>query len=284
MKIRLLAFLLLLAALLSICACSKDSTFSIRFIDVGQGDAALVECDGHYMLIDGGNVKGGDIVYNILKEERGGNGIQHLDILVISHFHKDHIGGLMKILTYASSIDRSVYMEENSNIEDFSELRGRIREYSSQVITEPSVGDKYDLGSATVEVVDAGGEEPNDSLVLLVTYGKATFLFTGDIEESAQTRISDKFQKGTDAQFKVDLMKIPHHGAYSYALYRFLGTFMPDYAVISVGERNTYGHPDQRTLDLLDSKTWKPKMYRTDQDGDIIVKSNGKEITVETEK
>lgn len=59
---------------------------------------------------------------------------------------------------------------------------------------------------------------------------------------------------------------------------------MPDYAIISVGDHNQYGHPHQETMDILDSKTWKPKVFRTDEDGDIIIKSNGKELSVETSK
>ena len=108
------------------------------------------------------------------------------------------------------------------------------------------------------------------------------FLFTGDIEDAAQTRISDRYQSESDEPYKIDLIKMPHHGSYTGTLYRFLRTFMPDYAVISVGAGNSYGHPRRETLDLLDSKTWKPMLYRTDQNGDIFVKSNGKELTVET--
>lgn len=279
MKKRLSALLLLFAMLLCLCSCSKDSTFSIHFIDVGQGDAALVECDGHYMLIDGGNKSAGDRVYDVLKE----NDIQHLDILAISHLHEDHFGGLIKALTYASSIDQTICVSEASDLRSFGELQHQLSINGSH-ITVPSAGDKYGLGSAVVEVVDVGGDEVNDSLVMLITYGKTTFLFTGDIEGTAQTRISDKYQNDADDPFKVDLVEIPHHGAYSNELYRFLRTFMPDYTVISVGANNNHHHPRQETLDLLNSKTWKPAVFRTDKDGDIIVKSNGRKISVETSK
>ena len=99
MRKRIIAFILLLAMGFCLCSCSKenkDSTFSIRFLDVGQGDSALVECDGHYMLIDGGETTAGDKVYNVLEEK----GIQKLDILAVSHLHTDHYGGLIKALTY----------------------------------------------------------------------------------------------------------------------------------------------------------------------------------------
>lgn len=280
MKKRIITLILVLVSLLSLCACSgkgTDSTFSIRFIDVGQGDAALVECDGHYMLIDGGETTAGTTVYNVLEE----NGIQKLDILVVSHLHTDHYGGLTKALTYASSIGVTLSNAEYKDSKAFRDFEHQLQINGSK-ITVPAPGDSYELGSATVEVIDAAAEEGNDSLVLLITYGNTRFLFTGDIEDAAQTRISDKYQSESDEPFKIDLIKMPHHGSYTGTLYRFLRTFMPDYAIISCGEGNMYGHPHRETLDLLDSKTWSPKVYRTDRDGDIVVRSNGKELSVET--
>lgn len=279
MKKRILAFILLIATLLCLCSCSKkndDSTFSIHFIDVGQGDAALIECDGHYMLIDGGDKSAGDIVYSVLEE----NKIQHIDILAVSHLHSDHYGGLIKALSYASTIDLTICNSEYSDTETFRKFEHELGINGAEIIV-PVNGDTYELGSATVEVVDVCADKENDSLVLLVTYGETKFLFTGDIEDAAQTRISDKYQSDSDKPYKIDLIKMPHHGSYSGTLYRFLRTFMPDYVVISVGAGNSYGHPHQNTLDLLDSKTWNPMLYRTDLDGDIVVKSDGKELSVE---
>lgn len=282
MKKRILTSILLIATLLCLCTCSNknnDSTFSIYFIDVGQGDSALIECDGHYMLIDGGDKSAGDKVYTVLKE----NQIQHLDILAISHLHSDHYGGLIKALTYASTIDLTICNSKYSDTETFRKFEHKLGINGAQ-ITVPANSDTYELGSATVEVVDVCADEDNDSLVLLVTYGETKFLFTGDIEEAAQTRISDKYQIDSDEPYKINMIKMPHHGSYTGTLYRFLRTFMPDYAVISVGAGNSYGHPHQKTLDLLNSKTLKPKVYRTDYNGDITVKSNGKELLVETSK
>lgn len=282
MKKRILAFILLMTTLLCLCSCSKkndDSTFSIQFIDVGQGDSALVECDGHYMLIDGGDTNAGQKVYDVLEEK----GIQKLDILAVSHLHADHYSGLTKALTYASSIGVTISNSTYSDKETFRKFEHELGINGSK-ITIPAPGDKYDLGSAKVEVVDVSAEGDNDSLVLLITYGDTRFLFTGDIEDDAQTRISEKYQNDKDEPYKIDLIKMPHHGSYTGTLYRFVRTFMPDYAIISVGAGNTYGHPHRETMDLLDSKTWKPKVYRTDIDGDIVVKSNGKELSIETAK
>ena len=121
-------------------------------------------------------------------------------------------------------------------------------------------------------------------MVLLITYGDTRYLFTGDIQEAAQTRISDKYQNQSDKAYDIDLIKMPHHGSYTGTLYRLLRTFMPEHAVISVGKENIYGHPHKETLDLLDNDAWKVEVYRTDRDGDITVRSDGKKLYIETSR
>lgn len=287
MKKRLLTIILLISVLLCLSGCSdssSSSTFNIQFIDVGQGDAALVECDGRYMLIDGGDVAAGGKVYSVLEER----GIQHLDILALSHLHADHIGGLTKVLTYASKIDRTIANSNYGGTNTFEKVEHQLS-INGAKLTVPHVGDKYQLGSAEIEVVDVAARSENDSLVLMVTYGKTRFLFTGDIEDEAQTRISDRYKNEKDEAYKIDLIKMPHHGSASPksdggtgSLYRFVRTFMPDFAVISVGEGNIYGHPDRETLDLLENAN--VKVYRTDISGDIIVSSDGKSLTIDTSR
>ena len=325
MRKRISSVLILILTVIFLCSCggpSKNSTFSIRFIDVGQGDSALVECDGHYMLIDGGDKKHGENVYNVLEEEK----VRHLDILAISHFHKDHYAGLTTALANVGEIDLAISntdssvsrfmklesgkidlaisntdsydngagIDEEEEEENAKTEEGLFYDFTHELslanaaIKVPHKGDKYDLGSATVEVVDASSSQNNDSLVLLITYGKTKFLFTGDIEEAAQKRIYESYQDkdGKDKGYKLDLIKVPHHGSYTGTLYAFFRTFMPDYVVISVGQGNRYGHPDHETMDLLTNQKsdWRPRVYRTDQDGDVIVKSNGKELSVQTSK
>lgn len=277
----LLPLALLLVVLISACAATgavdKNSTFSILFLDVGQGDAALVECDGHYMLIDGGDSAAGEIVYGALKERD----IRKLDILAISHLHADHIGGLPRALAYATSVGRTICNANYSDKQVFRNLEHELAINDSK-ITVPATGESLMLGSATIEVIDASAEEENDSLVLLITYGDTRFLFTGDIESTAQTRISDLYENESDSPFEVDLIKMPHHGSYTGTLYRFLRTFMPDYAVISVGADNPYGHPSRNTMELLENPNLGATVYRTDQVGDILVRSNGKKLSVTT--
>ena len=287
MRKRIIAIILLVVTLFCLSACSdskSSSTFSIQFIDVGQGDSALIECDGRYMLLDGGSTSAGDKVYQVLEEK----GIQHLDILAFSHLHEDHIGGLIKALSYATKIDKTIGNSDYSNKETFRKFEHELG-INGAKITVPHTGDKFKLGSAEIEIIDVSAATENDSLVLMITYGKTRFLFTGDIEDEAQTRISDKYQNEKDEAYKIDLIKMPHHGSTSPnsvngtgSLYRFIRTFMPDYAIIPVGAGNPYGHPHRETLDLLDDAD--VKVYRTDQSGDITVKSDGKQISVETAK
>lgn len=286
MKKQFIAAIVLISIITCLCNCSDSkasSYFSIQFIDVGQGDSALVECDGHCMLIDGGDTSAGEKVYSVLENK----GIRHLDILAISHLHNDHIGGLPEALKNVTKIDLTISNATDGNKKTFRSLDSELSGIGSS-IKIPPIGEKYSLGSASVEVVDNSAIEENDSLVLLVTYGKTKYLFTGDIGLNAQRRITDKYKSEPDSLYKIDLIKMPHHGSYmdngikTDTLGPFMRTFMADYAVISVGKGNPYKHPHKEVLDLLNSKTYKPKVYRTDEDGDIIVESDGKKLFVET--
>lgn len=313
--IRYLAALMTIIIIIQcLCCCRriKHSTFSIVFIDVGQGDSALVECDGNYMLIDGGGVSAGEKVKNTLVKYN----VRYLDFLVISHMHQDHTGGIPKALEYASVRGKvlsnttdigSIADDLNSDIiaqkpkEPNLIIASDEKDSNPQVlildefkkmnlnITVPRVGDVYRLGSARIEVVDVSNVENNDSLVILITYGNTRFLFTGDIEYSGQKRLVDRYAAGRDAEFNLDVIKMPHHGSWGKSvgvndndLNRLITAFDPEYAVISVGKGNRYGHPHKETLELLQQA--EVEVFRTDINGDIIVRSNGRKVTIETEK
>ncbi len=290
MKERIVAFIIAFLLIVGLCGCTglgANSTFSIQFIDVGQGDSAIVECDGRYMLIDVGDKQAGNKVYQVLEEKQ----VRKLDILVISHLHADHIGGLREALLNVSSIGLTLSNTRSSSTAVFEKAEEVLNDNNAK-IQVPSVGDKYKLGSAQVEVMDVASTEENDSLVILVTYGDTRFMFTGDIEYSGQNRLLEKCSgESGDDEFKVNVIKIPHHGSYGVngtfntdnsSYYRMIRTFNPDYAVISVGADNKYGHPHKETLDLLSQAN--VKVYRTDLDGDIIVKSDGESISIKTSK
>lgn len=251
----------------------ENSTFSIHFIDVGQADAALVECDGEYMLIDGGNKADSNVLYSILKQA----GAEHLSIVVATHAHEDHLGGLPGAFNYASS-DLTlcpVTSYDSDVFEDFTR-------YASQKgggITVPSVGDEYTLGSAAVTIlgVNSGDDPNNSSIVLKIQYGETSFLFTGDAEREAEQVI---LNSGADLSSTV--LKVGHHGSDTSTSYVFLREVMPAYAVISVGEDNSYGHPTEDVLSRL--RDAGVTVFRTDLQGDVYCHSDGKTVSFRVDK
>lgn len=249
------------------------SSFSIHYIDVGQADAALVECDGHYMLIDGGNKGDSNVIYSVLKRAA----VSRLDIVVGTHAHEDHIGGLPGAFNYTTA-DLTLCPVSEYNSDAFRDFK-KYADKNGGGITIPSAGDSYTLGSATVDILAVnGGSDPNDtSIVLKITYGSTAFLFTGDAESEAERAILN-----SGVNLSATVLKVSHHGNDSGTSSSFLRQVMPQYAVISVGKDNPYGHPKDDTLRLLADAD--VTVYRTDLNGDIFVTSDGQTVSVSSDK
>lgn len=250
-----------------------DSVFSVHFIDVGQADAALIQCDGEYMLIDGGNVEDSNLIYSVLKRDN----ITNLDIVVGTHAHEDHIGGLSGALQYATA-DVVLCPVTDYDSKCFDNFKS-YAEQKSTGLTVPSVGDTYTLGSAEVEIlgVNSTDDTNNSSIVLMIEYGETKFLFTGDAEREAEQVILE-----SGADLSCDVLKVGHHGSDTSTSYVWLNEIMPKYAVISVGEGNTYNHPTDATLSRL--RDADVTTYRTDLNGDVYVYSDGKTVTMTATK
>lgn len=248
-------------------------SFQIHFIDVGQADAALVECDGHYMLIDGGNKADSNVIYSVLKKAA----VPKLDIVVGTHAHEDHIGGLPGAFNYTTA-DRTLCPVKNYDSNAFADF-AKYAEQKGGGITVPKVGDIYPLGSATVEILGVnGGSDTNDtSIILRIDYGKTSFLFCGDAERAAEQVV---LNNGTDLSATV--LKVGHHGSDTSTTYPFLREIMPKYAVISVGTGNSYGHPTEAVLSRL--RDANVKLFRTDLQGDIYCTSDGTTVTFRVTK
>lgn len=242
---------------------------TVHFIDVGQADSALLECGGEYMIIDGGNVEDSDLVVAYLQQQ----GVEELHTVVCTHAHEDHVGGLPAVLavyptenilsptrTYSSScFDDFMYYADQQDI----------------TVTIPSPGDSFSLGEARVTVlgpVKSYADPNNTSIVLKVELGNTSFLFTGDMETTAET---DMLDAGMDVS--ADVLKVGHHGSSTSTGYRFLYEVDPEYAVISVGADNSYGHPHDETVAILSDA--EVPMLRTDELGTIVAVSDGSGIT-----
>ncbi len=252
----------------------EGSTFRVRFIDVGQGDSALILCDGHSMLIDGGLPDASSKIYNVLSKE----GIEYLDYVVATHRDGDHVGGLAAALKKvpAGHVLCSTDTGETRAWESF-------KKYVDQrglTIEKPAPGDVFRLGSAVVTVigpVQENEENNNNSIVLRIVYGKTSFLFTGDCERPEEMQILL-----SKPELESDVLKVGHHGSYTSTSYVFLRAIMPTYAVISCAKNSEYGHPHSEVLSRLRDADC--VVFRTDLQGDILFMSDGQSLTYMTER
>ena len=285
---KFLPWLLILSLLLSGCSLiepiataprndyptTQASSLTVHYIDVGQADCALIQCSGQYMIIDGGNVDDSDLVVTYLQDQ----GVEELHTVICTHAHEDHVGGLAAVLavyptgqilsptrTYSSAcFDDFLYYADQQDI----------------TITIPDPGDSFYLGDAEVTVlgpVKSYADPNNTSIVVKVEFGDNAFLFTGDMEKDAET---DMLDYGMDVS--ADVLKVGHHGSSTSTGYRFLYEVDPEYAVVSLGKDNTYGHPHRETVSIF-ADAGVP-MLRTDELGTILAVSNGSQITFTWEK
>lgn len=252
----------------------ESSVLEVNYIDVGQADAALVLCDGQAMLIDGGNSEDSSLIYAYLKERN----ISTLDVVVSTHAHEDHVGGLAGALSYAQA--KTVYSPVTAY--DSSAFRKFSQKVSDQGLdfTIPEKGTVFMLGSAVCTILGPihDSDEPNNtSIVLRIQHGQNSFLFTGDAESIEEADILDS---GYDVSCTV--LKVGHHGSDTSTSYRWLREAAPQYAVISVGKDNSYGHPAEGTLSKL--RDADVKVYRTDMQGHVICTSDGDSVSFQVER
>lgn len=242
-----------------------EAAFSVLFLDVGQGDSALIECQGHWMLIDGGGRESSQKLYSVLKSRN----ITHLDLVIASHPHEDHIGGLSAAFQ-ACTAGQVLSPTDSDPGKSFQNLRR-----FAGAVTVPTIGDQYSLGDANVKILglNAGPSENAASIVAKISYGAVSFLFTGDME-------AESFDPQWDLAATV--LKVSHHGSSNGTDRQLLDLISPKYAVISLGANNSYGMPHVSVLELLRGRC--KGVFRTDLQGDILFLSDGKNVSVYPQK
>lgn len=243
----------------------------VHYIDVGQGDSELIQTpDSKTMLIDAGTNGSAASLINYLKSRK----VSKIDYLILTHPHEDHIGGADEVIKNFDVIH--VYMPKVTTTTKAFEDVVNIMKLKGLKASQPTPGTAFKLGDANCTVLGPVNSNPEDmntySIVLKLTYGKNSFLFTGDAQTSGE---EDMIGKGYD--LSADVLKIGHHGSHTSTSQDFLDAVNPKYAVISCGKGNDYGHPHKEAIDRL--KTKKIPVYRTDECGTMIASSDGKTIS-----
>ena len=264
----------LLSALLSLNVFAADD-MQVHFLNVGQADSTLITCGDHAMLIDAGNDDDDVSVLNYIQSKQG---ISYLDYVVCTHPHEDHIGAMDSVI---SNVDVGTVLMPNvtTTTQTFNDLLTSI-DNNGLSITVPEVGQEYTLGDATFTVLgpvnDYGDNLNNWSIGIKLTYGDSDFVFTGDAEENAENDIV-----GTGIDLSAEVFRAGHHGSSTSNSDSLLSAISPEYTVISVGEGNSYGHPNAEALDRFNN--YGIQIFRTDKQGTIVASTDGNSITWNTE-
>lgn len=252
---------------------TTTSALEVSFIDVGQADSIILENDGHYMLVDAGNNEDGDKLVSYFKEKN----IETFDYVVGTHPHEDHIGGLDNIINNFN-IENFYMPDVITTTMTFEEVLDALENKNIE-LTIPKENDTFNLGDVSIKVLYVGDESESDlndtSIILKVIDQNVSFLLTGDASLKIENSISTSDLKST-------VLKLGHHGSVTSTNQELLEKISPQYAIVSAGINNQYGHPHDEVINLLNQENI--KTYRTDTDGTITFKTDGKNIEVETEK
>lgn len=248
-----------------------EGTMEVQFLDVGQGDATLIQCGGEAMLIDAGNNDRADDVAAYLMSR----GLTELQYVVGTHPDADHIGGL-DVVIETFDCGTVLMPEVENDTKTYRDVKDAMKK-KGLVNTPPVVGTQYPLGEAVFTILapnraDYGSNINDCSVGLMLQHGEKRFLFTGDAEEEAE---EDMLQNGIS--LKADVYKVAHHGSRSATTEEFLRQAAPSEAVISCGEGNRYGHPHAEVLNRL--RMAGISVRRTDEEGAVVAVSDGKAVT-----
>lgn len=248
---------------------NSDDTLRVNYIDVKQGDSIFIELPNkEVMLIDSGEKNQKDKVINYIKNL----GYNKIDYVVGTHPHTDHIGALSYIIN-EFDIGKIYMPKKESNSNTFLNLLKTIKDKGLKVNSARSgtiIKDDNDLKIKIIAPVKEYNNTNNSSAVIKLTYKNNTFLFMGDAEIDSENDITDSV--------RCDVIKVGHHGSDTSSSVDFVNKTKAKYAIISVGEGNIYNHPYQNII-----KRWQDigaKVYRTDELGDIVISSDGNNISV----
>ncbi len=242
-----------------------------HFVDVGQGDCAMIITEDATVVIDTGPQDHAKSTERYIRRYT-----DTIDYLILTHPHEDHIGGADEVIE-SVNVKNVIMSDAYTDTATFSTLLDAIETADINVI-EAKTSDKYSVGDIDITILAPIGDftDHNDySIVAKVEYGKTSAIITGDVEQHAEGLIIDNFDESI---LNADILKLGHHGSYTSNSDGFLEVVSPNFAVITCGVDNEYGHPHIETLERLNK--YGIDYYRTDENGHIVFRSNGKDLEV----
>ena len=253
---------------------SEYDGLTVSFIDIGQGDATLIECGGEAMLIDAGIYSEKETLVSYISNR----GIKDIKYCVATHPHSDHIGAMDEVI-YKFDVETLVYPLCDDSSKNMNYVYDACDEKGVSYFN-PEPMDTLALGDATFTVLSPEpyadyGNLNNNSIVLKMEYGNTSWLFMGDAEKEVEKELLKK-----DLDLNADVLKCGHHGSSTSSDVSFINAVNPSVAVISCGKNNDYGHPHRETLSTLNKRDI--EIYRTDKLSSIITNSDGETITFMT--
>lgn len=255
-----------------------NKKLEVHLIDVGQGEAILIRTQNNDILIDAGEVENGRVVVDYLKNL----GIEKLELIVATHPHSDHIGGMSEVIDsfevgQFAMPDIPDSLVPTSNV--FSKMLASLDNKGLMIVSIDSET-SYQFDSAFFTVLSPMGEVDNLndlSAVIRLDVDDVSFLFTGDVEKGVEKLLLE-----ASSDIEVDVLNLAHHGSKTSTTEEFLQKVSPEIAIISCGIDNSYGHPHREVIDRLADLN--VSIYRTDLDGTVVVETDGQEIVVSTQK
>lgn len=273
------ACLILIAAVISLAVHRSlpEGTAEILFLDVGQGDSAFIRTEAGGALIDTGEADARQFVYYSIHPYGG-----RLEYLIVTHPHSDHMGGASYILE-KMDVGTVILPRADTWDETYAALLEAVNKSGASVrFADPGL--EFTLGDARFTVLaplDQYGEENDRSAVIRMDFGKVSALFTGDAEQLSEADQLREYAGRDGGLLNTDILKVGHHGSSSSSSYPYLWAVTPEYAVISCGKNNAYGHPAADVVKRLE--TIGAKILRTDRLGTVRIVTDGENITVSSD-
>lgn len=245
---------------------------AVHFIDVGQGGGVFIQKDGKNILYDCGDTHAGPTVADYL----AALDVETVDFLIISHAHKDHMGGCFHVLKNVK-VKKVYHNGSKASTATWKKFLKEAKRADEVIVVEK---DLEENGIQILVAYDSWGKrsskEADNSVLVRLVDGKIRVLLTGDCEAPCEKEVS------TTSDVQSDILNVGHHGSNAASSSEFLKMVKPKVAVVQAGAGNQYGHPTKPVLDRL--RQVKARIYRTDRDGTVVVLSDGQSYTVEEEK